>query len=243
MRANLFIERKFFGLQASLMSNIDHPMNLEEYRSKYSSTDGAPGWDAIDERLSMVYASQKPHHWAATPHYALGGEDPLEGISIYQSNASGFTHLHFVTYGFSALYYDEEQLGKEFSKFGFELTLRLRPYEGDAEFPSWVWSLLQNLARYVFKSGNWFEEFQYLDARGPIRLNTETEIVAFVFLLDPELGRTDTAHGRVDFIQAYGITEKEFERIKSGSISIPDLLAEASMANPLLITDLNRRSG
>lgn len=218
-------------------------MNIEEYRSKYSETDEAPGWAAIDERLSAIYPTQEPHHWAAVPHYAMGGEDPLDGISIYRSTAGCCPHLHFVTYGFSSLYFDERKFGKDFSGFGFELTFRLKPYEEDSEWPSWVFSLLQNLARYVFKSGNWFEEFQYLDARGPIRLNTDTEIVAFAFVLDPELGRIETPHGRVDFVQAYGITGKEFECIKAGTLEIPDLLAEAAVANPLLVTDLSRTDG
>jgi hypothetical protein len=218
-------------------------MNIEEYRSKYSDMDESPGWAAIDERLRAIYPTQEPQHLASVPHFAVGGENPLDGISIYRSKAGCCTHLHYVTYGFSTLYYDEDKFGEEFSGFGFELTFRLKPYEEDSEWPSWVGNLLQNMARYVFKSGNWFEPFQYFDALGPIRLDTDTEIVAFAFAQDPELGQIDTPHGEVQFIQAYGITAKELEGIKAGTINISDFLAEVAVTNPLLVTDLSRTGG
>ncbi|WP_282179860.1 suppressor of fused domain protein [Maribacter stanieri] len=58
---------------------------------------------------------------------------------------------------------------------------------------------MNNLARYVFKSGKWFEENHILPANGPIRLNTDTKIAGFVFALDPELGTIETPHGEVAF--------------------------------------------
>ena len=39
------------------------------------------------------------------------------------------------------------------SGFGFELTFRLRRETGETSPPTWPASLLQSLARYVFKSG------------------------------------------------------------------------------------------
>jgi hypothetical protein len=45
----------------------------------------AIGWASIDEALERLYGDQEPRHWAAVPHAALGGDNPLDGISIYQA--------------------------------------------------------------------------------------------------------------------------------------------------------------
>jgi hypothetical protein len=54
----------------------------------------------------------------------LGGPDPIDGISPYQCTDGGIDHLHFITFGYPSLYYDEA-VGKAFSRFGFEMTFRL----------------------------------------------------------------------------------------------------------------------
>ena len=214
-------------------------MDLKEYKEKFTEED-APGWMAIDEVVDKLYPGQKPKHWAATPHYSLGGKDPIDGISIYESTVDGEKYFHFVTYGFSNLYYDEEHAGGEFSKFGFELTFRLKAYHLDKDDPSWVFGFLQNIARYVFESGKWFEPFHHMPANGPIRLKCNTKITAMAFALDPELKRIDTPHGEVQFIQIYGITDEEYEQIKGSMDNTEKLLSDHSKTNPLLITDLER---
>lgn len=64
----------------------------------------------------------------------------------------------------------------------------------------WVCNLIQNLARYVFESGRWFEEHHWIPANGPIKLDTDTDMVGLIFVRDPELPPTDTPHGRVEFL-------------------------------------------
>ena len=100
-----------------------------------------------------------------------------------------------LTYGFSHLYYDEEYLNDEFSNFGFELTFRLKPCHLDENGPTWVFQLIQNIARYVFKSGKWFEPFHYMPVNGQIRTDSDTALTGLAFLLDPKLGEIDTPHG------------------------------------------------
>ena len=56
--------------------------------------------------------------------YMLGGPDPIDGISAYSCDGD-IDHLHFITFGYSSLYYDEESVGGDFRKFGFEMTFRL----------------------------------------------------------------------------------------------------------------------
>jgi hypothetical protein len=216
-------------------------MTLEEYKRRYEESHRAPGWEAIDLRANEFYSDQQPEHFAAGPHAAVGGDDPLDGISLYESNAGGAQHYHFVTYGFSELYFDERAFGKDFSKFGFELTFRLKPYPCDKGLPFWALDMLQNIARYVFKSGNWFEPFHVMTANGPIRLDTDTQMCAFLFVPDPQFGVIQTPHGRVEFLQVFGITESELQETE-GSIEKTRALAERHQpANPFYITDLERR--
>ena len=216
-------------------------MNLEEYKQIYSESDASPGWDAIDSELLKIYPTQKPKHFAATPHYSVGGNDPLDGISIYNSSDYIGDYFHITTYGFSELYYDEESFGQDYSKFGFELSFRVRPFEFDNEYPYWAINLLQNLARYVFKSGNWFDEYHYFPANGPIRLKCDTELVALVFVPDKQLQTINSIHGEVKFLQVFGITQKELQEIESEKINIKYMVRVFEKDNPMLVTDLCRK--
>jgi len=216
-------------------------MTQEEYRNRFNEDD-AVGWLSIDEVLDERYPGQEPRHYAPPIHYMLGGPDPLDGISVYDSQSQE-PHLHFVTYGFSELYYEPELAGSAFSKWGFELTFRLKPFAADEGEPGWVFSLLQNLAKYVFSSKKWFEAYHFIPANGPIRLETDTEITALAFVPDPELGKIQTPHGEVSFLQMVGITSAEYEQLKQDpqTTETRKLLDKLRESNPLLITDLNRK--
>ncbi|CAC9975049.1 suppressor of fused domain protein [Flavobacterium panici] len=215
-------------------------MTLEEYKKQFSEDD-AVGWLEIDKEFERLYPDQEPKHFAPAISYMLGGEHPLDGVSIYESKKQT-DHFHFVTYGFSELYYDENKIEDEFSKWGFELTFRLKPFAEDNGNPSWVIALLQNIAKYVFDSGNWFEEFHYMPANGPIRLDTETDITALVIVADPEIEKKQTPHGELSFLQIVGITSAEYEAIKENSGIVEELVNKLKENNPLLITDLTRKS-
>lgn len=218
-------------------------MDLEKYRELYNNDESAPGWSAIDAALAKIYPNRNPdEHWGTLLPYMLGGEDPLHGVSVYKNDSPGEGHYYYVSYGFSELFYDEKTFGQEFSKFGFELTFRLKPYKADKENPAWVVSLMQNLAKYVFRTGNFFDDFHYIPANGPIRLNTNTEIQALIFVTDPQLGEIETVHGKVKFLQMFGITQKEYDLIKENKLDIAELIEKLKTDNALLITDLERKS-
>lgn len=117
----------------------------------------------------------------------MGGIDPLDGVSIYY-NEKGVPHWHYITYGFSELY-EKVSDNEEYSGWGFELTFRLKKEKNEEEAPTWPINLLQNMARYVFNSGNPFVGGDYLNANGPILLSSETKIKAFLFSEDIELGK------------------------------------------------------
>jgi len=218
-------------------------MSPEEYKKQFTDED-TPGWQAIDLQLEKVYGSTEPRHYPPLCgiHFAAGGVDPIDGASIYDS-CHQEVHRHIVSYGMSELYYDDEKAGGEFSKWGFEFTFRLAPFQGDQNDPIWAIQVMNNLARYVNTSGKWFEENHFVPANGPIKLDTETEITGFVFALDPELGKIQTPHGEVSFLQMVGITNAEVEELKQNptTSAVKDLIAKLQEVNPLLITDLNRK--
>lgn len=219
-------------------------MTQKEYKNIFDEED-AVGWLEIDKVVEGIYGDQKPRHYAPPLHYMVGGEDPLDGVSIYDSQKDIF-HRHLVSYGMSELYYNEEAAGGEFSKWGFEFTFRLKPFDEDGDDPTWVVNLMNNLARYVIKSGKWFEEYHVIPANGPIRLNSTAEIniVGVAFVSDPELGKIQTPHGEVLFLQMVGLTANEMNRITSASSAydeVKKVLDEMKTTNPLMITDLLRR--
>lgn len=218
-------------------------MTPEIYKEQFTEDDN-PGWYAIDDQLEKIYGEVQARHYGPLCglHYMAGGTDPIDGVCIYDSNHQAF-HRHLVSYGMSELYYDEDKAGGEFSKWGFEFTFRLAPFKDDENDPIWAIEVMNNLARYVFSSGKWFEENHFIPANGPIRLNTETEITGFVFALDPELGEIETPHGKLSFLQLVGITNAEVELIKQDptQATIKKLIANLQQNNPLLITDLNRK--
>jgi hypothetical protein len=170
--------------------------------------------------------------------YRLGGPDPLDGISAYY-RAHPVPHWHYVTFGFSELY-GKEQEDEELSGYGFELTFRLRTVPGATEAPRWVFSLLQNLARYVFKTGNVFRPGEWMTANGPIALDTDTRICSMAMTNDPELPALETPNGRLEFIQVVGLTLEEEYAAKQWS---PQHLLDTLLPRmPLWITDLDRSS-
>ena len=217
-------------------------MDLEEYKNRFAG-DSAPGWDAIEISLRDVYGDQDPKHWAPIISHMLGGADPLDGISAYDCEGGGIDHLHFVTYGYTSLYYDEEAVGGDFSGFGFEMTFRLASPLPPVEEPIWVCNLLQNLARYVFETGRWFENHDWIPANGPIQAEYDTDIVGLAFVTDPTIRSVESPHGHVNFIQAFGITQSELDSIMAKSKTCKDIIEHHRKSNPLLVTDLSRKDG
>lgn len=218
-------------------------MNKKEYQEQFDEDD-AVGWIAIDEKVGQLYAGQDPRQYAPPLQYVLGGDDPIDVTNIYDSENQEF-HRHFVSYGMSELYYNEESAGSEFSKWGFEFTFRLKPFAEDDEDPVWVIEVMNNLARYVYESQHWFEEYHFIPANGPIRTETKipVDIVGLVFVPDTELGKINTPNGEVTFLQMVGITSKELERLTNNPSldEIKKLVEELKKDNPLLITDLLRK--
>ena len=219
----------------------------EQYKTQFEEED-AVGWDTIDEALLKVYPEQEPLHYGTILKYMLGGEDPLDGISIYDNYKQIF-HRHIVSYGMSELYYSPESAENEFSGWGFEFTCRVVPFEEDKDAdngakhePYWVMNVMQNLARYVFESKKWFEAYHFIPANGPIRLECDTKLVGIAFAPDPQLGTIETPNGEVAFLQMVGITQEELDWLwqEPKTYKVEELINKMREDNPLLITDLKR---
>lgn len=195
------------------------------------------GFQAIMDKCTALYGEDKGTFWGVQLPYVLGGPDPLDQIAVFESD-KGVPHWHFVTFGFSELY-EKESDNKEFSGFGFELTFRLKRGNEEAP-PVWAANFLQNLARYVFKSGNCFDKNQHMDINGPIALEEDTKIVAIAFDIDSELGGMDTPNGHVDFIQVIGITADELDGMMLWNGE--KFLKLFKSINPMGITILGRDS-
>lgn len=217
-----------------------------EYK-KIFDEDDAVGWDCISQALETIYPNQAERHYGTIIKYQLGGPDPLDGISIYDQSSPTY-HRHIVSYGMSELYYNPEQAGSEYSGWGFEFTFRIAPFAEDKDYndstnePMWAIALMQNLARYVFESGNYFDEYHFIPCNETIRSDTDTKIVGVAFVLDPQLDIIDTPHGKVKFLQMVGVTQAELDWLwEDTQQNRPkQLLDKMREDNPLLITDLTR---
>ncbi len=203
-----------------------------------SDDESAPGWDAIDRALAPIYGGKEPRHFGTLIRYRLGGPDPLDGISAYDRDTP-VPHWHFVTYGFTDLYGPENGVADQ-NGYGFELTLRITRSPNESEPPMWALNFLQNLARYVFRSGNILRVGDHMNCNGPIALESETSLHAVVFAYDPELGEIVAPHGKARFLQVVGITLDEYAAVQSwNSAGFIELLRQSL---PLLCTDLVRGS-
>ena len=211
--------------------------------------------EAIAEATQALYPEQVSTGFGVQVPYALGGKDPLDFVEVYLIEGET-SYWHYITYGFSELYDDEEEMAddnmentmleedddlesddfSEESGYGFELSFRLK--KTSDEPPVWPVNLLQNLARYVFSSGNVFADGHHLDCNGPIALETDTKLSALGFLEDSELGTIETTSGKITFLQVIGITYPEMEALMcwNSHLFLDTLLKYV----PAGITDLER---
>lgn len=105
----------------------------------------------------------------------------------------------------------------------------------------WALNFLQNIARYVFHTGNVFAAGHYMNINGPIALDQDTKIRAISFARAPKLPEeVASPHGKFGFLHVFGITLDELEAMKTwSSEAVQDLMRKR---DPLLVTALDRDS-
>lgn len=196
----------------------------------------APGWDAIDAVLERVYADQAPLHWGTIIKWSLGGPDPLDGTSAYDAG----DHWHYVSYGLTELY-DKESEDPDESGWGFELSFRLDKADARDAPPVWPVGFMQNLARYVFETGNVLSPGDHMSCNGPIGLDDRTALTAILVAHDPGLPkRVQSPHGAFGFHQIVGITSDELDAAQTyDGAKLAELIAQRSAK---LVTRMDRAS-
>ncbi|MEO8550466.1 MAG: suppressor of fused domain protein, partial [Kofleriaceae bacterium] len=208
---------------------------LPAVSSDSAADDEAPGLAAIDRALAAIYKHAEPHaHYGAALPYSLGGNDPIHGISVFLRDEP-VPHFHFVTYGFSDLFQKETD-DPLISGFGFELTFRLARGSTHEKVPDWAVEMLEDLGRYVFRTGNRFGAGHKLG----LPITDATSLRAIVFAADPELGEISSRFGKATFLQIVGITDDEYKLTQEWSVT--GLIELLKRRLTMLVTDPARRS-
>ena len=216
-------------------------MTIEEFREKAKDQEWAPGWDEIEAAFRAVYGDREPAHFGTviTSRAMFGGPEYLDGYSAYQSD-KGYAHV--VTFGMSELYADESQFGHDFSKWGYEMTIKLKDTAPNDCI--WAMNMLGNLARYTFQSERWFEPGQYIaTSQTPQSLNLgdpDSKITALLVVNDTEIPTRQTIYGELAFLQLIGITNDEVQAVIKDKSLIPVLLERLRADYPELETDMRR---
>lgn len=214
-------------------------MTKDEYIKRMNEEDDwAPGWDAIEAEFERLYPGTNPSHYGTTiqSRAMFGGNEFLDGFSIYDT---GKGYQHIVTFGMSELYTDEEAFGGEYSKWGYEMTLKLKADK--AEDCMWALNMLSNLARYTYKTKNYFDPEDFIPGNGTsLHIGEDSLITALVAVSDTSAQTQDTVHGEVGFIQLVGITESELGAIRQDTDNVHKLIELMKADNPELVTDMGR---
>ncbi len=201
---------------------------------------GGPSSRPIGELWQQVYQGQVPAFRPSLLDKQLSGREPLTGIYVFHRPGPN-AHWHFITDGFSD---PTRKLAEEddLSGCGFELTMRLKcPRDAeDTSPPEWVFGFLQNLARYVFSTGNLFDEGHYLDLHGPVMPTGRKKLAAIAISHDRGLREASLPTGGVNFLQIFGLTSDEFRSVRAwDTLGFFELIRSF---NPQLITELGRSS-
>ena len=196
------------------------------------------GWDAITDACEKIYPDQKePKHYGTLVSWKLGGNDPLDGISIYD----GGDYWHFVTYGLSEIY-EKETDNKDVSGYGMEFTFKLKKadYEDEEAEIRCICGILQAVARITFTKGEIFRpyEFLYTGQTQGIDTKTQSEITGFITVPDPDLGSINTQNGKVDFVEFIGATDVELLAVRNKETDVKTLYEKIGSD----VTDYIRKS-
>ena len=197
----------------------------------------AMGWDAITAEFERIYPDQtNPKHYGTLIKWALGGKDPLDGISIYD----GGDYWHFVTYGMTELY-EKEEGNDGISGFGYEMTFKLKKdnYTDEEGELKCICGILQAIARITFNNSEIFQPFEFLYTGQSTGIDAyqKSNITGFICVPDTSVNTIDTPNGRVAFLTFIGMTDAELKTLDTVQ-SVKDIYARLDSD----ITDYNRES-
>lgn len=203
------------------------------------SNDTATGWDAIVKECERVYPGQdNPKHYGTLIGWRVGGNDPLDGISIYD----GGDYWHFVTFGLTDLFDKQQGDDPAVSGYGMEFTLKLKKSsltDEEAEIKN-ICGIFQSVARLTFTKGEAFRANEYLYTGQTDGMDTQrkSKITGFITIPDTNFNSIDTPNGKVDFVEFIGATDAELKAILNKQTTVRDLYAKLGSD----ITDYGRDS-
>ncbi len=177
------------------------------------------GWDAITAEFERVYPGQTyPKHYGTIIKWIFGGNDPLDGISVYD----GGSFWHFVSYGLTEIY-DKESSDPKISGYGYELTLKLKKddYEDEEAEIRNICGILQMIAWLTFTKGEIFlpNEFIYTGQTVGIDAKQKSNLTGFITVSDPSVQTIETPNERVEFLELIGMTDAELRTLSTvGSV-------------------------
>lgn len=219
------------------MGIFDKFSKNKKTENKEIAEPSAMGWDAITDEFERIYPDQtNPKHYGTLIKWALGGKDPLDGISIYD----GGDYWHFVTYGMTELYEKEED-DDEISGFGYEMTFKLKKdnYADEEGELKCICGILQAIARITFNNSEVFQPFEFLYTGQTTGIDAyqKSNITGFICVPDTSVNTIDTPNGRVAFLTFIGMMDAELKTLDTLQ-SVKDIYARLGSD----ITDYNRES-
>ncbi|XP_037814960.1 suppressor of fused homolog [Lucilia sericata] len=224
------------------------------------------GLKALIDMLQCVYPDQpNPLQVTTLLKYWLGGQDPLDYISMYNNRgdpAKGIPpHWHYVSFGLSDLHGDGrvhvlENDNPEMnlrSGMGFELTFRLQKTQEELREeqenpdkprrpPTWPANLLQSIARYCFQTGNSLCFGDNIPWRKSLDGKSSSRLQNILIAQDAQLGTLETPFGMVDFCQIVGVTDEELEQASrwNGRGVLNYLRQDIQTGGEWLVTNMER---
>ena len=189
-------------------------MTREEYAKRMKKhPDWAPGRDAIEAAFARRYPKTEP--------------------VCFES------YQHIVTYGMSELYPSMAAFGAEYSKWGYEMTMKVR--ESYAETGTWALDLLAQLARYTYQTGNFFEPGAYIPGDGSsLHPELNSAITGLAIVSDTTVAPIETVHGKVAFLQLVGLTQPELDALARDPDALDSILERMRADDPELVLDMRR---
>ena len=179
----------------------------------------AIGWHAIEEEFLRIYPGQtNPKHYGTIIRWIFGGNDPLDGISVYD----GGDYWHFVSFGQTEIYEKESDV-KEISGYGYELTFKLKKdnYEDEEAEIRNICGILQMIARLTFTKNEIFQPFEFIYTGQTVGIDArqKSNLTGFITIKDPTVETIDTPNGKVEFLELIGMTDAELKTLSTvGSV-------------------------
>lgn len=189
-----------------LKHRIADGLSFFDYIKLMATGNYAPGLEAIENRLREKYPSIEPTYMSVPLNKIK--KTPIDGFRIYRVENDYF---HIITLGMSELYSNESSFGRRFSKYGYEMSAKLRA--NSIEECYWLLDKMLEYGEHTKKTECYFVEDEVIYGNAQ-PLKAESDLTSIIVTEDNTLGSIETVHGEVQFLQLVAMTEKDACKIK-----------------------------